>query len=235
MAIQQASVQQQLEQVTLKRSVSDSSLSTMAPDSDSECEELLKSAVVIKPALPCAPGEPLRIELLKAVVVVAIVTLHISGTPLLPATCTAALAAIQAVSLMEVLLERPSKAAERVSAQSEAVPSAAVTLGAAGLVLAVLFARVQRILVAGATIFQIALLACVVVALCYSFYCGVRLSAHQVSSSSQKSVLLDKLLDSTAEQTNISEPEKTDESPSKAGELQHFFESDFLGLTSDLQ
>jgi len=210
MALQHASVQQQ-----------------------ADCEKLLKSADVFKLALPSASGEPLRIELLKAAVVVAIVTQHVSGTPLLPATCTAALAAIQAVSLMEVFLARPSKAAERGGVPSAADPSAAVTWGAAGLVLAVLVARVQRILAAGTTIFQLVLLACVFAALCYSLYCGVRLSAHQLSSSLQDSQLLDKLLDPAAEQTNLSEPEK--ESLSAAAELQLFFESDFLGLISDLQ
>lgn len=139
----------------------------------------------------------LQQELLKSAVVAVLALLHLSGSALLPVASTITLAAVQAFSLLNFfVLSPPCKVAAKVDSDSCAEVAATATTStsgarcAAGLVLAVLFARALRILGLGGpgSLCQVVIFACLAGALCYCMValpsrgatddCASSLSAH---------------------------------------------------------
>lgn len=92
----------------------------------------------------------LRDELLKSVAVLALAVMHALGAPLVPAASMVAVFAIQAVSLMQVLLSPPCKTVDKAAApvaKAASMTSAAdMARYASVLALAIVFATALRFL-----------------------------------------------------------------------------------------
>jgi len=131
----------------------------------------------------------LQRELLKSVAVALLVLLHASGVPVLPAASMTAIAVVQGFTLVNTCLQLPSKVPAKVdSIDQRASARVSITAAwcAAGLVLAVLFARFLRVLDLCSSSLQVAFLACLGGALCC---CMVSFARHSgsVCECSQRS------------------------------------------------